>query len=132
MTIKIRRSLPHDVQLSRRLSSVYTEMGIAPVEALHEELLRYTAVLKGEEECPIDSPYLALQEVATAYYVRAQEIDMRIHAAEREGVVVKNSPYYRFRTGELRSFLELAKAAAQLGSRRLEQEKFLFAQREVT
>lgn len=79
----------------------------------------------GRVSPPIDSPYLALAEVATAYYARALEIDARIHAGEREGDIVKGSPYYKFRTGELRSFIELAKKVAELGSRRLTQEQLV-------
>jgi hypothetical protein len=54
---------------------------------------------------------------------------MLIHAGEREGKIHRGSPYYRFRTGELRAFLEMAKKCAELGSRRLSQEALLYNQR---
>lgn len=62
------------------------------------------------------------------YFARASEMTMLIQAAEREGRVLKGTPMYHFRTGELRTFLELAKRAADLGSRRLTQEQLTFEQ----
>lgn len=130
MTVKIRRGdHERDVQLGRRLSSVNVGLGLDDVDALWEELEHYIDVLLGRVDSPIDSPYLAMAEVATAYYARAQEIDARIHVAEREGAIMRGSPLYKFRTGELRSFLELAKKCAELGSRRLTQEQLLAEQR---
>ena len=43
---------------------------------------------------------------------------------------MRGSPLYKFRTGELRSFLDLSKRAAELGSRRLTQEQLMFQMRE--
>jgi len=124
-SVRIRRATPKDIQFGRTLSSVEVEMGLDTVEHLWAELQGYVDVLLGREPSPIDSPYLAMMEVATAYYARAQEIDMRIHAAEREGVVQRGSHLYRFRTGELKAFIELARKCADLGSRRLTQEALL-------
>jgi hypothetical protein len=42
---------------------------------------------------------------------------------------MRGSPLYKFRTGELRSFIELSKKCAELGSRRLTQEQLLQQQR---
>lgn len=129
MSVKIRRGDHKDVQLSSRLMDVPLGLGLPPVDALWSEIAQYVDILLGREESPINSPYLSLAECATAYYSRAQEIDMLIHAAEREGAVMKGSSYYKFRTGELRSFIELAKKCAELGSRRLTQEQLLQQQR---
>lgn len=129
--LKIKRSDPKDVQFSHRLSSVPVALGLDPVDELWEELQSYMDILLGRVDPPINSPYLALAECATQYYCRAQEIDARIHAGERSGDIVRGSPYYKFRTGELRSFLELSKRASELGSRRLTQEQLLQSQREV-
>lgn len=129
MTLHIRRPTQKDVQFGRKLSSVPVGMGLPDVDELWEEIKEYTDIILGREESPIDSPYLSLAEVATAYYCRAQEIDMQIHALEREMVVRRGSALYRFRTGELRSFIELSKRAAELGSRRLTQEQLLTQQR---
>jgi hypothetical protein len=129
MTIQIRRGTPKDVQMGRRLLSIEIGLGLDDVDDLWEEIQHYVNVLLGREDSPIDSPYLAMAEVATAYFARAQEIDAMIHAAEREGAIMKGSPLYKFRTGELRSFIELAKKCAELGSRRLTQEQLLASQR---
>lgn len=129
MAIEIRRGTPKDVQLGRRVIDIKLGLGLVPVEELWTEIQGYMDVLLGRAESPIQSPYLSMMEVATAYYARAQEIDAMIHAAEREGAVLRGSPLYRFRTGELRSFIELSKKCAELGSRRLTQESLLAQQR---
>jgi hypothetical protein len=129
MTIQIRRGTKRDAQLGRRLLSIEIGLGLDDVDSLWDEIQHYMNVLLGREDSPIDSPYLAMAEVATAYYARAQEIDAMIHAAEREGAIMRGSPLYKFRTGELRSFIELAKKCSELGSRRLTQEQLLTQQR---
>ena len=127
--LKIKRASSSDVQFGQRLTLAQVSHGLPKVEELWDELRGYVDILLGRKESPISSPYLALAEVATAYYARAQEIDMLIHAGEREGWVVRGSPYYQFRTGELRSFIELSRKCAELGSRRLTQETLLQQQR---
>lgn len=99
------------------------------IDELYDELEEYCDILLGREDSPVNSPYLALAEVATAYYARGLELDMLIHRAEREGSVVRGSELYKFRTGSLRSFIDLAKKVAELGSRRLSQEDLLSRQR---
>jgi len=130
--MRVRRATPKDVQFGHRLNSVPVQYGLPSVDDLWHEISGYIDVILGRVESPIESPYLSMAEVATAYYCRAQEIDAKIHAGEREGDIVKGSPYYKFRTGELRSFIELSKKAAELGSRRLTQEQLLQQQREVS
>jgi hypothetical protein len=125
----IRRPTVSDAQFGRRLIDIDTEIGLDSVDELWAEIQGYIDILLGRKESPISSPYLSMMEVATAYYARAQEIDAMIHAAEREGAVLRGSPLYRFRTGELRSFIELSKRCAELGSRRLTQESLLQQQR---
>lgn len=127
MTLKVVH--PAHAQFGRRLIDIPLSLGLPTVDELWEELKDMTDVILGRQPSPIQSPYLSLSEVATAYHCRAQEMDMLIHAGEREGAIVKGSPYYRFRTGELRSFLELSKRAAELGSRRLTQEQLLEQQK---
>lgn len=127
--LQIKRPTERDVQFGHKLSSVPIGLGLPTVDELWVEVQDMMDVLLGRVDPPIESPYLALAEVATAYYARAQEIDARIHAGEREGDIVRGSPYYKFRTGELRSFIELSKKVAELGSRRLTQEQLLQAQR---
>lgn len=129
MTLKVRRGTDRDVQMSQRLSAVQVGIGLPSLEQLEHEIDEMVDVLMARVDAPVESPYLALMEVATAYFARAQEIDLLIHRAEREGVVFRGTDYYRFRTGELRSFIELARKCAELGSRRLSQEQLLTQQR---
>lgn len=117
------------IQFSRRLMDVPVEYGLPSVDVLWKELQEYMDILLGRVNPPISSPYLALAECATAYHSRALEIEAQIHAGEREGAIMKGSPLYQFRTGELRSFIALSKKAAELGSRRLTQEQLLAEER---
>lgn len=86
---------------------------------LKTELDDMIDVLLGRIDPPIDEGIGTLQEVASAYYGRAREIEAHILRCEQEKVVAKGSDEYRFRTGELRAFTELAKNACELGSRRV-------------
>ena len=117
------------IQFGHRLIDIEVGLGLPSVDELWEEIRGYMDVILGRKDAPMVSPYLGLAEASTAYYCRAQEIDALIHAAEREGAVMRGSALYRFRTGELRSFIELAKRASELGSRRLTQEQLLHDQR---
>jgi hypothetical protein len=47
------------------------------------------------------------------------ELTMMIQRAESDGQVLKGSKYYKLRTGELRTFVELSSKAIELGSRRV-------------
>lgn len=132
MSRKIRRpgGIPgHDESdhhpLGGRLREIQTNSGLAPIEDMESELESYMDVLMGRVPPPIDAGHLTLMEVADAYFARASEIQYHILKAEREGAVFKGHSYYKFRTGELRTFLELTKRAADLGSRRLTQARLL-------
>lgn len=118
-------------RFGQRLTDVVTLEGLPDLEELHEELLGYANVILGRADPPleIDGYFLDLMEVAAAYYARAKEIDMLIHYEEQNRRVIRGSPYYKFRTGQLRSFMEMAKMMADLGSRRLTQERLLMEQR---
>lgn len=79
-----------------------------------------TDVLMGR----VDSPYPAdrvesLMEVANAYYSRGMEIAGTLQRYETDGAIVKAHRLSKFRTGELRTFCEMAKAVTELGSRRI-------------
>lgn len=54
---------------------------------------------------------------------------MLIHIGEDNKQIRRGEPYYRFRTGTLRSFIELTRKMYDLGSRRLTQEQLLTNQR---
>jgi hypothetical protein len=86
---------------------------------MREELDEYTSVLLGREEPPISNGVLTLMEYANAVYSRGMELTMKIQRAEADGTVLKGSKFYKFRTGELRSFVEMAAKAIELGSRRV-------------
>lgn len=91
---------------------------------LVDELNDYWAVLNGEEKAPFDHGWdSTLMEYGQEVYARAMFIQYSIQQMERTGIVEKNSPLYKFRTGELRTFIEVAKASAELGSRRLTKAK---------
>lgn len=113
------------VQFGQRLSDVLVPSGLGSYEELMDELLEMLTVLQGKADAPIESPYLSLMEVATAYIARGFEIEMLILAQEHEG----EYELRKFRTGPLRSFIEAARKYVDLGSRRLTQEVLLTDQR---
>lgn len=95
--------------------------GLPNLTVLQEEFQDYWDVLLGRVDPPVKvrGRTLALMEVADAYFARASEVKALIHRLEREGRVLRGSPLYAYRTGELADFMEMAKRAADLGSRRL-------------
>jgi hypothetical protein len=109
------------IQTSNRLRSPALNLGegVGKVGDLSAEIKRYTDVLLGRVDPPMDAGVATLMECADAYYARACEIDILIHEGEREFEIGKGDPLYKFRTGELRSFLELTKRAQEMGSRRI-------------
>jgi hypothetical protein len=108
---------------SGKLRAVPLGDGLPSLTTLVGELQDMTDVLLGREEPPINAGNITLMEVADAYFARASEITQLLQKAEREGQVTKGSAHYKFRTGELRTFLEMARRAADLGSRRLTEER---------
>lgn len=105
------------------------EVGKSPINLTvwRQELADYTDVLMGRQEPPIPAAsVMSLMEVADMYYARASEMTMQIQQLESDGRVDKANPAYKFRVGELRTFRELAKHAADLGSRRLTDERLRF------
>ena len=120
-----------DKVFTHPLTDVPTIEGLGDIDDLHEELLGYANIILGRADPPmqLDGYFLDLMEVSAAYYARAKEIEMLIHHEEQNRRVIRGSPYYKFRTGQLRSFIEMAKMMADLGSRRLTQERLLIEQR---
>jgi len=116
--VRIRRMHPQRVrQFGTIVRDVPLKYGLPGVDELSKELKEYTDILLGRVPCPLDNGVATLMEISNAYFARACELDMLIHEGEREGDIEKGSSYYRFRTGELRSFLELTKRSFELGSR---------------
>jgi hypothetical protein len=97
--------------------------GLPNLTNMRVELQDMTDVLLGRVDPPMHSGTTTLLEVADAYFARASEMTMLIQQGEAEGRILKTSAHYKFRTGELRTFLELAKRSAELGSRRLTYEQ---------
>jgi hypothetical protein len=93
--------------------------GLPNLTHLSSEIQDYWDVLLGRVDPPIDAGVLTLMEVADAYYARAGEIAALILQKERLGELPRSSKYIKFRTGELRMFMEVAKRCADLGSRRV-------------
>lgn len=90
---------------------------------MEQELDEYKAILLGREDLPIQNGVMSLIETATAMYGRASEMTMEILAMERKGSVTKGSRLYKFRTGELRTFLDMCSKFVDLGSRRITAER---------
>lgn len=90
---------------------------------MRDEIDEYVRVLTGQDESPTGSDVMALIEYSNAVYSRAMELTILLLRAETDGITAKGSKYYKFRTGELRSFTELASKAIDLGSRRLTNAK---------
>jgi hypothetical protein len=58
-------------------------------------------------------------EYSSVVLGRALEIQSLIHKGELDGQITRASTFYKYRTGELRDFIELAKNAFDMGSRRV-------------
>lgn len=93
--------------------------GLPNLTVMQSEIADMMDILLGREAPPVDMGTITLMEVADAYFARAMEMTYLLQQGEREGTVLKGSAHYKFRTGELRTFTEIAKRAADLGSRRL-------------
>jgi hypothetical protein len=116
---------------SQRVTEIKVDIGLPPIEELQDEFIGYMAVFLGRDPLPPEveeSPYLGLREFADVVYARAGEVDMLIHWGEQNRQVPRGHPYYRFRTGQLRTFMSVAKRMSDLGSRRLSEQKLLVEQ----
>lgn len=103
----------------RNITTIKVPAGLVGLDELRQEIDDMTDVLNGHEEPDIDLGELTLLEVGTAYLARAYELQGIIHRSEIMGEVVKNSAFNLFRTRELQSFIDLAKAKVALGQRRV-------------
>ena len=111
---------------TRRIRAQAWGEGLPDIPHMELELIEMRDVLMGRADCPIDNGILTLMEYADGCFARASEMTQLIKAAERKGQVTKGSRLYHFRTGELRDFMEMAKAASDLGSRRVTKEQLVF------
>ena len=101
------------------LQKMLLPAGMGTLERCREELNEYTDILLGRKPPPFESGVSTLMEVATAAMGRALEMQARIQRGETNGTIKRGSRWYKFRTGELRTFIELAEGAVELGSRRI-------------
>lgn len=90
---------------------------------MRQEISEYKDVLLGRVNPPIDRGVLTLMEVAEAYHARAKDIEMELLELENTGAILRGSNPYKFRTGYLRSFIELTSKTIELGSRRVTYER---------
>jgi hypothetical protein len=97
---------------------------------MKHELANYVDILLGREDPPVDRGVMTLMELAEAYHARAKEIEMELLEMEAEGAVLRGSRPYKFRTGYLRSFIELCSKTIDLGSRRVTHAQYMFRERE--
>jgi hypothetical protein len=115
---RIKRTVPLRGYTGQRVRVIPVGEGLPSIEELREEIDEYMDILLGRKDAPLEG-VLALMETADMFYARATEINALIQRGEADGQIQRSSPLVKFRTGELRSFRELAAKAADLGSRRL-------------
>ena len=104
--------------------------GLPTLQEMKDELDGYWDVLLGRDDPPINHGVLTMMDVASAYFARASEMAKMILRAEQEGTVPKGSNVYKFRTGELRQFIDVAKATMETGSRHLTAAQLDFEMKE--
>jgi len=93
--------------------------GLSDAKDLHGEIDEYIDVLMGHINPPISDGVDTLFEVSSTYLARAKEIEIKLLERERSGSIPTGDELKKFRTGELRSFIELCKSAQNQGSRRI-------------
>jgi hypothetical protein len=103
--------------------------GLPTVAEMREEVQDMLDVLAGRKAPPIDVGLHTMQEVADGYFARGAEWVVLIYDMEDEfDDLPKNNEYTKFRTRQLRQFLEVCKKASELGSRRLTAEQIRLEQ----
>lgn len=111
-----------------RVREFHIPAGLGTPKEIRNELEEMRDVLHGRVDPPIQKGVITLMEVAEGYFSRACEIEQLILRGKAEGWLPKNRGYEALRTQEIRSFKELAKAATELGSRRVTWENLRFEQ----
>jgi hypothetical protein len=105
--------------------------GINDIDSMRTEIKNYTDILLNRLPMPINIGINTLYEVAVAYFSRAKELEMNIKEMENKGLINKTSPLYKFRTGELSAFIDIAKEQTRLGSRRITVASMILQEKEV-
>jgi len=101
------------------MQKIVLTKGLSSAEDLHGEISTYIDVLLGHEKPPIEDGVETLFELSSAYLARAREIEVKLLERERVNSISTNDELKKFRTGELRSFIDLCKRAQDQGSRRI-------------
>jgi len=114
MTTDVEKTVPTVI-----LREIPVGYGLPSITDLRVEFAGYIDTLMGRNKSPVNYGVLTLMEYASAVHARGVEVAGLIHQQELDGVVSKGSVYYRYRTGELRDFIDIAGKAAELGSRRV-------------
>lgn len=112
----------------KKLRGFIVGEGLPSIPNMQAEIEDMMDVLLGRVPPPIQAGPLTLMEIADAYFARGMELTYLIQKLEREGRVLRGSQHYKFRTGELRTFCEIAKRSSDLGSRRLTADTLHFEQ----
>lgn len=86
---------------------------------MKSEISGYWDILLGREAPPFDHGVMTLMDFAETVHARAREMEADILDKEAEGIILKDTGAYKFRTGALRSFIEATKRTIDLGSRRI-------------
>jgi len=102
-------------------SPLYASLGIGlpDLKRLRAELDLYNNWMLKRIDLPNGDGIGSYHETAVAGYVRGQEMAQLILRMEADGTIVKGSALTKFRTGELRHFLEAASKAVDRGSREI-------------
>ena len=84
--------------------------GLSSAQDLHDEIKEYIDVLMGHINPPKADGVNTLFEVSSTYLARAKEIEIKLLERERNTKIESGDELKKFRTGELRSFIELCKS----------------------
>jgi hypothetical protein len=132
MVKKKKRAIRKPPKITRsykgKLREFHIPAGLQSPSDIRDELEHMRDVLHGRIDPPIEKGVITLMEVAEGYFSRACEIEQIILRGKAEGWLPKTQGYEQLRTQEIRSFKELAKAATELGSRRVTWETLRFEQ----
>jgi hypothetical protein len=126
-TITVRRAAKPK-SYKGKLRDFHIPKGLPTPTEIRDELEGYEDILNGRQDPPLDRGIMTLMETAEGYFSRACEIERQILRGKAEGWLPKTAGYESLRTQEIRSFKELAKAATELGSRRITYENLRFQQ----
>jgi len=84
---------------------------------MSEEIDEYMDMLLGRTPLPVNNGIMSLMESATYMFARAGEITGKLQEAESKGYITRGSQHYKFRTGKLRTFMDVCSKTIELGSR---------------